>query len=333
MALQRYPQSANDQAALLFAVAGSLGLVSELFLREGSIRVASAALNLSGLACAAVVRAAPWARWSSSATLALVPVGFGLLAVGQRVAPGAPSVYGVWFVVVFAWVGFWHAPRTALALAPLGALAYVGPFVGVPTTPTGAISSVAIAIPAGAILGEVLAAKMQTIRRTEAALVEARTLLERANLTDDLTGVGNRRRANALLDSLEPGDGVVLMDLDHFKVVNDTMGHAEGDRVLTQMGEYLRSAVRDVDTVARFGGEEFLVVLRQAGQDAHEVSMRLVEGWRELGPAVTLSAGAAVHRAGRGPSDTFRAADTALYAAKTGGRDRAALEPVGVVVS
>lgn len=332
MAQQRFPQTAHDQAALLFALAGTLGLVSELFLREGSVRAASVALNLGGVACATVVRAAPWSTWPAWATLTLVPVGFGLLAVGQRVAPGAPSVYGVWFVVVFAWIGFWHAPRTALAFAPLGALAYVGPFIGVPSTPTGAISSVVIGIPAGAILGEVLAAKMQTIHRTQAALLEARTLLERANLTDDLTGIGNRRRANALVDSLQPGDGVLLLDLDHFKAVNDTMGHAEGDRVLTEVGTFLRNAVRDDDMVARFGGEEFLVVLRGGGYDLHDVSTRLVAGWRELDLPVTLSAGGAIHQIGRGPSDTLRAADAALYAAKDGGRDRAALEASGIVV-
>ena len=145
------------------------------------------------------------------------------------------------------------------------AVAYVAPFIGVPWTPTDAIASVAIAIPAGVILGEVVASKMAAIHRTQDDLIEARTLLERANLTDDLTGVGNRRRANLLLESMRPGDGLLLLDLDHFKRVNDSRGHAEGDRILSTLGEYLRSAVREADTVARFGGEEFIVLLRGAG--------------------------------------------------------------------
>ena len=64
----------------------------------------------------------------------LVPLAFALLAIGQRVAPGAPSSYGVWFVVVFAWIGFWHPPRTGAVLRAAGAIAYVAPFVGVPWT-------------------------------------------------------------------------------------------------------------------------------------------------------------------------------------------------------
>jgi diguanylate cyclase (GGDEF)-like protein len=228
--------------------------------------------------------------------------------------------------VVFAWIGFWHPPRTALRFAPLGAAAYVAPFIGVASTPQDAIASVAIAIPAGTILGEVIATKMAAIHQAQRELLEARTLLERANLTDDLTGVGNRRRANSLLESLQPGDALLLLDLDHFKQVNDTFGHAEGDRILTVVGEYLRTAVRDADTVARFGGEEFLVVLRAAGGQAPDAGERLLRGWREQGEAVTLSGGVAVHHEGRGPSETFRAVDGALYEAKRLGRDRLALE-------
>jgi diguanylate cyclase len=256
----------------------------------------------------------------------VVPLALALIVTGGRLAPGAPTVYAVWFVVIFAWIGFWHAPRTALAFAPLGAAAFVAPFVGVPETPRGAITSVAIVIPAAVILAEVLATKMATIHRAQRELLEARALLERANLTDDLTGVGNRRRANSLLDSMQPGDGLVLLDLDHFKEINDTRGHAEGDRVLTQLGEFLRRAVRDADTVARFGGEEFLVLLRGAGHQVGDAADRLLAGWRAEGTGVTLSAGGAVHLAHRGPDATFRAADAAMYTAKAQGRDRGLLE-------
>jgi diguanylate cyclase (GGDEF)-like protein len=326
MARQHLHQTATGQAALLFALAGMLGLVSELLLASADARTGSVAVNLCALAFAVALYVAPWERLPASASLVAVPVAFGLVAAGQRVAPGAPTVYGVWFVVVFAWIGFWHPPRTAMAFAPLAAFAYVLPFVGVITTPRDAIASVTIAIPAGAILGEVLASKMGAIHQTQRELVEARNLLERANLTDDLTGLGNRRRSNSLLDSMQPGDGLLLLDLDHFKRVNDTFGHAEGDRVLSVLGEFLRSAVRDADTVARFGGEEFLIVLRGAGNEVGDAAARLLGRWREQQVGVTLSAGVAVHVAGRGPSDTFQAADAALYEAKDQGRDRVVQE-------
>ena len=125
----------------------------------------------------------------------------------------------------------------------------------------------------------------------------------------------------------------MMLDLDHFKRVNDSLGHAEGDRFLGRFGEYLRSAVRGADAVARFGGEEFLVVLRGTGHQLGEVADRLLAGWRALDAGVTVSAGGAVHQADRGPTDTFRAVDAALYVAKDRGRDQVALEPAAPAVA
>ena len=323
-------QTATGQAALLFTVAGVLGLITELFVRAEGSRPLSLGINVLAIAVGGLMKVAPWHRWPSWAALvAAVPVAFGLLAVGQRLAPGVAPAYGVWFVVVFAWVGFWYPPRTAVAIAPLGVIAYVAPFIGVEDTPPDVIGSVVIVITAAAILGEVLATKMAAIQRAQRELLEARGLLERASLTDDLTGLGNRRRANALIDSMQPGDALILLDLDHFKEINDTLGHAEGDRVLMSMGVFLQAAVRDADTVTRFGGEEFLLLLRGAGSDATGAAQRLVDTWRSYRCAVTVSAGVALHQFGRSPTDTLRAADTALYDAKAHGRDRVATEGDG----
>jgi diguanylate cyclase (GGDEF)-like protein len=176
------------------------------------------------------------------------------------------------------------------------------------------------------VLGEVLAAHGAAMQQAQSALEMSATLLERANLTDDLTGVGNRRRANSLLDMMQPGDGLALLDLDHFKTVNDSLGHAEGDRVLMALGAYLLDSLRDADCVARFGGEEFLILLRGAGQEAGAVIERLLDGWRLSGATVTLSAGVAVHVDGRSPALTLRQADTLLYAAKAAGRDQVLVE-------
>jgi diguanylate cyclase (GGDEF)-like protein len=142
------------------------------------------------------------------------------------------------------------------------------------------------------------------------------------SLRDELTGIGNRRRANALLDALQPGDGVALVDLDHFKDVNDTLGHLAGDQVLVEVAAYLRSAVRDVDDVARFGGEEFLVILRGSAEDPVLAVERLLAGWRTRHPVTSFSAGVAVHGSDRTPIVTVSQADAALYTAKHSGRDR-----------
>ncbi len=146
-----------------------------------------------------------------------------------------------------------------------------------------------------------------------------------ATLRDELTGVGNRRHGNAVLARLQVGDAVAMLDLDHFKEVNDTLGHAQGDQVLKALAEYLRSQLRDEDHLARYGGEEFLLILHRSGPDAVQTIERLREGWNETGPATGFTTGVAVHRMGVLPNHTLENADHALYEAKKAGRDRTAL--------
>ena len=151
--------------------------------------------------------------------------------------------------------------------------------------------------------------------------LQATQVLLDASMRDPLTGVGNRRQADALLAQLKPGDAVVLLDLDKFKAVNDRWGHATGDEVLVGLAQYLDRSLRDGDTVTRFGGEEFLLVLRQAGDRASGAVERLAEGWRRTSPITTFSAGVALHAVDCRPEATLIAADAALYRAKDDGRD------------
>lgn len=142
-----------------------------------------------------------------------------------------------------------------------------------------------------------------------------------AALIDPLTGVGNRRYAEQLLSGLRTGDSLVMIDLDGFKDINDRLGHAAGDRVLRELADHLVGSLREVDCVARFGGEEFLVVLSRLDPAHGEDTVhRLLQTWRERHPATTFSAGIAHH----GPlaaEVTLDQADQALYAAKAAGRD------------
>lgn len=142
---------------------------------------------------------------------------------------------------------------------------------------------------------------------------------------DQLTGIGNRRHAEALVDSLTPGDAVVLIDLDHFKRVNDTQGHAAGDELLQQLSNHLRDSVRDSDLVARLGGDEFVLVARDAEADAQLTANRLLEQWRTLRGGSTFSAGVAVHVRDDLPAQTLEFADQALYKAKERGRNQVRL--------
>lgn len=323
MGAPRSAESAAGQASILFVAAGALGVLGHVLpsaLRsEGPLLV-----NVAAVVLGIVIRWLPWEDWDRRATLALVPAAFGLVIAGQWFNPvGLGTLYGLWFVVIFGWIGAWHPARTALVMAPVAVAAYVVPFLPFsPAASPDSLATVAIAVPIAVVLAEVLAAQAAAMRQAHRALEAGAELLQTANLTDDLTGVGNRRLANSLLDAMAPGDGLLLIDLDHFKLVNDTRGHAEGDRVLMELGSYLLEAVREHDSVARFGGEEFLILLRGAGRGMVPIAERLLAGWGSRGTGVTLSAGAVTHVEGRGPTATLEAVDALLYRAKAGGRDR-----------
>jgi len=232
-----------------------------------------------------------------------------------------------WYVVAFVWVGMHHPPRTSLALGVPAAIAYLIPLLTAAQPSRVAIQSVAIAIPGAVLIGEVLSATTTGLRRARAGQQEAFDLLAVAAVTDELTGVGNRRHVNTLLDNLQPGDALLLLDVDHFKDINDRMGHLAGDEVLADLGRYLKESTRDnADTVARYGGEEFLIVLRQPGDLAYRTAERLFQGWRATDPLVTFSIGIALHQ--QGPAETtLHEADQALYQAKASGRDRCQTAP------
>ncbi len=157
--------------------------------------------------------------------------------------------------------------------------------------------------------------------------------LEHDAYTDPLTDLANRRTFTRALDTLQPGDALVIVDLDHFKTVNDRHGHQVGDQTLRALAECLRDTARQVDCVARYGGEEFAIVLPDAGLDGASVFLRRVrQAWNARNPTTTFSAGVAVHEAQEPPRATLRRADAALYAAKEAGRDCDMAAPMSEVI-
>lgn len=164
-------------------------------------------------------------------------------------------------------------------------------------------------------------------------LKDLNAVLQRDSLTDPLTGLANRR---AMLDRLraeanrsERGGHtftVMMCDLDHFKRVNDTYGHEAGDQVLKEVAGIFRENLRSFDLCARWGGEEFLVLL--ADTDS-ENAMAVAEKLRALvqeqpvpyaghSISITVSGGLATHDPENSLTETLREADRALYAAKSG---------------
>jgi diguanylate cyclase (GGDEF)-like protein len=168
-------------------------------------------------------------------------------------------------------------------------------------------------------------------------LEQALARIERLATHDELTGVYNRRRLNDALDveikrTQRYGSALAmcLIDIDHFKSINDTYGHHAGDIVLQSLSTAVRAQVRPTDLFGRYGGEEFLMILPQTPlEGALVVAERLrrtaetlqIEGL-PAGLRITVSAGVSVNRAGEPWSATLERADAALYCAKRDGRNR-----------
>jgi len=178
------------------------------------------------------------------------------------------------------------------------------------------------------------------VRRTNEALAHSNASLKRQSETDPLTGLANRRHFQAAIKSLSSSDGlaasVFLVDIDHFKRINDSHGHAAGDAVLIDIAARLRQAVRDDDLIVRWGGEEFLIVARsQEGQFAPQLAQRLLdligtEPVRQDGRVIPVTASIGFvslpvppHGLRLSWERAIDLVDTVMYLAKAHGRNKA----------
>ncbi len=169
-----------------------------------------------------------------------------------------------------------------------------------------------------------LAAVLERIAHQERLLTEART--------DPLTGLLNRRALDERLEAelarqARAGGSVslLLLDIDHFKQVNDRHGHAHGDVVLRGVADAMREVARTGDVAGRIGGDEFALLVVDAGAEGASVAAeRLVQSMRQMGVTVSVGAATADGEEARTVQSLLQAADQALYAAKHAGRDRVA---------
>lgn len=192
----------------------------------------------------------------------------------------------------------------------------------------GHVSTVAISLAAGTLLA--VGARMAVSLRILTRLTDAR---RRQAITDELTGLGNRRQLLSELDRRldprssspqQPALALLLIDLDHFKEINDSFGHPAGDAVLQEIGPRLRSVARPGDVVSRLGGDEFAVILDGAGlEQAVIVAKRITEIVEQpimvetTSLHVGASIGIALARTHASTSDELvRCADVAMYRAK-----------------
>lgn len=266
-----------------------------------------------------------------------------LTASIYRVAIGGPGlVIGIIGIVFSGIIGLWMrswsarsvadlAVRDLLLLAALLTFGTLSPAAFVPTdtaramvvqTPVLAFTNIMGCLALGLIL------RRFTYRQT---MVRG---FHMAAMNDALTGLPNRRALDRRLEKLSTdvegkSRGVLLViDVDWFKDVNDRLGHAGGDRVLAALADVLRAEIRETDFAARFGGDEFVLLLGDADDDmAHRVASRICARARQIetgapGLTVSVSIGIAVLGQDAKTGPDLLAADAALYQSKRSGRSR-----------
>jgi diguanylate cyclase len=193
-----------------------------------------------------------------------------------------------------------------------------------------------ITVPCMAELTARLSKIRSQLRSQKRSLKEAMARIQQLAARDELTGLANRRHALEQLgqverraDRLTSDACVAMIDLDHFKGVNDALGHSAGDDVLRTFANHATAVLRESDMLARWGGEEFLLLMPDTSQDE---SAQVVERFRAVFSqpgqwhwkpdlSVTFSAGLTLHRPGETMEKTVARADLALYQAKAQGRN------------
>lgn len=188
-------------------------------------------------------------------------------------------------------------------------------------------------------LKQVIDATQRELQETRQRLTEVSTALERSETlarTDPLTGFGNRRAMKELVSreiarafrTKEPFS-LAILDIDHFKKVNDTYGHDVGDQALTHLARVAKSSIRETDEICRYGGEEFVVTLPGAQAEGARFVIDRMRGLLERTPLVLkqgelvlhYSAGVAELQSGEDVEALLKRADEAMYQAKSAGRN------------
>lgn len=291
-----------------------------------------------------------WSERFADPALTLPQMVFAILAVAATYATGGPGRGALLTLVavILMFGAFNLTGREFLAISLLAVVSFglamftmsrLYPHEYSPTEEVVHFLFTATTIPAIAILAGQLSELRDRLRRQRTELSEALKRIQELATHDELTGLYNRRHMQAVLEAelrraqrMLHGFSVCLVDLDHFKRINDRHGHAAGDEALRIFALEARRTLRDSDIVGRWGGEEFLVLLPGIGAEEARLAMERLraalardDAWQSR-PELrfTFSAGIAEHLPGEDLHRTIERADRALYAAKEAGRDRSA---------
>ena len=287
----------------------------------------------------------PWHRYDRNLFAAVPLCGVSLIALAVYFSGGWASPFFALHFFVVAFAALYFSPRVASPVVFLTVLASLGPEFYDPDAARFAEhamvhvpSYVALAFVCGYMAREI--GRRELLRgESERRLAEMSDLKERYRLeahTDRLTGLPNRSRFEARLREEIKRAGrrgeefaVLFLNLDDFKLVNDTHGHRAGDEALKLLARVLGHKARETDTVARHGGEEFTALLSGTGlAGASDFFGRVEEeaayrGEQKLGFALRLSGGVAVYPAdAEDPDGLLEASDSAMYEAKRRGKGR-----------
>ena len=306
------------------ALMGSPALV---WLQVLSIAVFGACYVLSFRNKRQIVTALIWFDLLGQSTLAAWIVG-----------PQSGFQFYSWILLPLVFTNPYRDLRTKFRIAMLLSVTYVIVDWGLhQVTPLAQLSSQAVAAFRYFNLSSFLLATTLTAVSHSRSVIFAENRLRSAAGTDELSGLLNRRRMSDQLQQEMARAAerrrplaVLLLDIDHFKAINDDHGHMRGDRVIARVGEMLQQSVRQQDLAARWGGEEFMVVLPDTAIDvAMETAERIrraiygnvVRSSSNLLP-VSVTIGVAGWRTGESLEATIHRADQALYAGKHEGRNR-----------
>jgi diguanylate cyclase len=291
-------------------------------------------------------------RFADSHLFLVQEIGAAFLTLGLAVA--APQIaiqpIGTWIALSF--FGFLAPNRrffliaagASLSCAALAILA-VGAHFAMPTaSPAGQTLTWAVmlgVLARGIGVANFIAGLRNRLGEKNEALREALARIEILAQQDELTGLANRRSIMqwlgeqlALAERTGQPLTIGLLDIDHFKRINDDFGHLTGDRVLKKFSQCGLAAIRATDRLGRYGGEEFLVVLVATSLQAAEEPLERIRtdvaacDWSSINRKlpVTVTIGAAAYRRGETLEDLMRRADAALYRGKAAGRDCVILE-------
>ncbi len=274
----------------------------------------------------------PWRRLPSSA-VALPPLAyFVVIALLRDAEGGAVSGYGLLVLLPVFWLAL-YGTRTQLSVAlVMMVVMFALPIIlfGEPRYPSSEWRRALM----WAGLGPLIGFTVQQLVNEREQLVER---LKQVARTDALTGIANRRAwdeelPRELARAQRSGDplAVAILDLDHFKSFNDSLGHQAGDQLLKEAAAAWRDLIRAPDFIARYGGEEFAVLLPRCPAGA---TRAIVERLRSSTPSdQTTSAGAACWDGSESPDELVGRADSALYEAKRAGRDRSVVADVEEII-